>query len=123
MKKILALLTLALLALVLTACGAEETPREGVFDLEEVMENPQAFLGDISIAGVAGVSVGNEFMLLTNDGTIGINVDFRGNQAMPEAGIRIVVIGNLRAQRPCCGDGHYIVSFLYAHEPFAGDPQ
>ena len=106
MKKYVAVLALLLFAVAFTACGAAEAVHEGVFPLEDVLHDPQAHMGQISIMGVAGISHGNEFVLLTPDGERGIVVEYRGSQAMPTAGATLVVTGSLRAQRPCCGDGY-----------------
>jgi len=105
-KKIIALyITVLLLNLAFTACGADEVEYSGTFAIEQIQDDPHTFLGAISLIGIVGDVNSQDFTLQNGTGTFIITVDYRGSQAFPQSGDEIVVQGQLSENRPCCGPG------------------
>ena len=85
-----------------------EVPFHGEWMVEEIQEDPNAFLGDIVLTGIVGDSETRDFSLQNESGTFEVLVDFRGSQALPELGTQVVIEGRLTENRPCCGPGFTI---------------
>jgi len=117
MKKAKAICIVLMLILALSACGDSHTvvqgvnnPYGGVFAIEEIENSPGDYVGNITLTGVVGDSVTQDFAIQNEDGTFEVLVDYRGSQALPQIGGIVVVEGQLRANRPCCGPGYTLIS-------------
>jgi len=115
-KSIFVCITMLLL-FVLSACGGNgDAVQEGnythggTFTIEEIQDNPANYVGTITLIGIVGDSGTQDFVLQNEDRTFEILVDYRGSQAIPQLGDRIIVEGTLRENRPCCGPGFTITS-------------
>jgi len=105
------------LILALSACGGngsatqgENNPDGGTFVIEQIQDNPRAYLGEITLAGIVGDANSREFVLQNDANTFEVTVDFRGNQAFPQVGNKVIVDGQLIENSPCCGGGFSIIS-------------
>jgi len=101
----------------ISACGGngsatqnESNPAGGAFTIEQIQDNPRAYLGEITITGMVSSVGSREFVLKNESNTFEVTVDFRGSQAFPQVGDKIIVDGELVENRPCCGGGFSITS-------------
>ena len=100
----------------LSACGGnglaqgENNPGGGTFTLEQIQDDPHAYLGEITLTGVVGSVTAHAFVLHNEAGTFAVAVEYRGSQAFPQVGDKVVVVGQLVENRPCCGGGFAIMS-------------
>ncbi|MCL2840365.1 MAG: hypothetical protein FWE05_06290 [Defluviitaleaceae bacterium] len=105
------------LAFVLTACGGAtqgaNNPYGGTFDIEQIEHAPHLYVGQITLIGIVGDSETQDFSLQTSEGTFHVLVDYRGSQSLPQFGEEIIVEGELRTNRPCCGPGFTIRSIQF----------
>jgi hypothetical protein len=63
-----------------------------------------AFSGQISVIGIVGERGTNrvDFSLSGDGGDFVLNIDYRGSQALPQIGIKIIATGEMN-YRSCCG--------------------
>jgi len=101
----------------LSACGGDRSVAQGAnnpngstFTIEEIQDNPAYYVGTITLIGIVGSSSTQDFALQNEAGTFEVLVDYRGSQALPQLGDRIIVEGTLVENRPCCGLGFTITS-------------
>jgi len=85
-------------------------PDGGIFYVEEIGHSPADYVGVITLIGIVGDSVTQDFSLQNEDGTFQVLVDYRGSQALPQLGSEVIVHGQLRVNRPCCGPGYTLTS-------------
>jgi len=97
-------------AFALAACGGSENENHGEISIEQIQNDPQAFLGDITLTGVVGEVNAREFTLISSTAAFDVTVDYRGSQAFPQVGDEVVVDGTLTENRPCCGGGFTLTS-------------
>jgi len=114
-KKIIVLCVTLVFLFVLSACGgngnvAQEVPYNSTFTIEEIQDNPANYVGTITLIGIVGDSSTHDFVLQNEDKTFEVLVDYRGSQAIPQLGDKIIVEGMLRENRPCCGPGFTMTS-------------
>ena len=115
-KTIIALCTALALILAFSSCAGNNVQQDvnnynsGTFDVEEIKYDPASFVGIITITGIVANSSTQDFALQNEAGTFVVLVDYRGSQALPQAGDRIAVHGQLLENRPCCGPGLTIMS-------------
>ena len=106
MKKIIVLLMLFVIALVVVGCGSEDMQdnTDVVLTPAQMQHDPMSFDGQISVEGVVGGQRTNQFnfSLHYDDGDFVLDIDYRGNQAIPEIGTKVVATGQMN-YRPCCG--------------------
>ena len=106
MKKFIALLTLFVIALATVACGDEDTQdnTDAVLTPAQMQHDPMSFTGQLSIEGVVGEQRANQFnfSLYCDDCDFVLDIDYRGNQALPEIGTIVVITGQMN-YRSCCG--------------------
>ena len=106
MKKIIALLMLFVIALVVVGCGSEDAQdnTDTVLTPAQMQHDPMSFAGQISVEGVVGGQRTNQFnfSLHCYDGDFVLDINYRGNQTLPEIGTIVVVTGQMN-YRPCCG--------------------
>jgi len=114
MKKIIASCIVLVLVFALSACGdstqGANNPDGSTFTIEEIREDPASYIGTITLIGVVGDSSTQDFALQNEDGTFEVLVDYRGSHALPQLGDKVVVEGQLGANRRCCGPGFTIRS-------------
>ena len=114
MKKAITLCALLALVLVFSACSSgsqgANNPDGGVFTIEQIQDDPAGYVGTITLIGTVGASRTRDFSLQNEAGTFEIQVAYRGSQALPRAGSRISIEGNLAENRPCCGPGFTLTS-------------
>jgi len=113
MKKIVVICLVLVLAL--AACsggngGHAEVSGGEAFNIEQIQDAPQSFLGEIALTGIVGSVGSREFTLQNEAATFEITVDYRGSQALPRAGDAVTVEGRLTENRPCCGPGFTLMS-------------
>jgi len=104
--------TLSLFTLTLTACGSDTSAAQGTnnpngetFTIEAIQENTANYVGTITLIGIVGSSGTQDFALENESETFEVLVDYRGSQALPQLGDKIIAEGTLRENRPCCGPG------------------
>jgi len=116
LKKIVVPCIALMFIFLLSACGEGAVTQGvnnldgGTFSMEEIQDDPASYMGVITLIGVVGDSNTQDFALQTEAETFEVLVDYRGNQALPQVGDAIVVEGELRENRPCCGPGFTIRS-------------
>jgi len=115
-KRTTVLLAVLALVFILASCTESDSeqgannPNGGAFTLEQIQNNPRAYLGEITLVGIVG-SVGSRDFVLQNDAnTFEVIIDYRGSQAFPQVGDKISVEGSLIENRPCCGGGFTLTS-------------
>lgn len=99
---------MVILFLGLIACSEEEVVYRGEFRIEEIQDDPAAFLGNITLIGIVGDSETRDFSLQNESGTFYVLVDYHGSEALPQLGAEVVIEGELTENRPCCGPGFTI---------------
>ena len=115
-KTTIVLCTALALILALSSCAGNSVQQgvnnynNDIFDIEEIKYDPASFIGPITIIGIVADSSTQDFALQDEAGTFVVLVDYRGSQALPQAGDRIAVHGQLLENRPCCGPGLTIMS-------------
>ena len=92
------------------ATQGANNPYGGTFAIEDIQGNPANYVGTITLIGIVGSSSTQDFALQNEAGTFEVLVDYRGSQALPQLGDRIIVEGTLVENRPCCGLGFTITS-------------
>ena len=104
MKKIIALLMLLTITAFTAGCGSENTQNntETVLTPTQMQHDPMSFTGQISVEGVVGGHRTNMFDFSLHCDDFILDIDFRGNQALPQNGATVVVSGQMN-YRPCCG--------------------
>ena len=117
MKKFIILIAISLLAVTfITACGnatTENNAQEANTSEEaddfpnaltpaQMQHDPMSFTGQISVEGTVNHNGRFNFAVFTEGETFELAIDYRGNQALPNAGTTIVVTGEMN-YRPCCG--------------------
>ena len=116
MKKIVVICVTVVLALILSACSGNGTaqgtnnPDGGIFTIEDLQYNPAYYVGVITLKGVVGNSITQDFTLQNESGTFEVLVDYRGSQSLPQIGDVVIAEGTLRQNRPCCGPGFTLTS-------------
>jgi len=108
---IVACIVLAI-AFALSACGGDRPVAQGAnnpngdtFTIEDIQDSPAYYVGTITLIGIVGSSDTQDFALQNESGTFEVLVDYRGSQALPQLGDKIIAEGTLRENRPCCGPG------------------
>lgn len=114
MKKIVILLITLTLALALVACGndtAQENTSAAASDdtaassdtltPDQMRHDPMSFTGEISVEGIVGAHDRFSFSLSSDADDFALPIDYRGDQALPQAGSVIVVTGEMGLN--CCG--------------------
>ena len=132
MKKFTLVFIALALIITLSACASESRKGSGEesggrdttlnnsytvsLTLEQMQYDPMSFTGEISVLGVVGEGDGGQFnfSLLEEDVSFVLNIDYRGNQALPEIGTAIIVTGEMNF-RSCCGP-HLISTHFEAVE-------
>jgi len=100
------ILCIALISIfALTACGEAHAEHMGVFAIEEIQDDPESFLGGISLIGTVGSVNTQDFTLNSETADFEVTVDYRGSGAFPQVGDIVMVEGQLAENRPCCGPG------------------
>ena len=99
MKKMLALF---IILLFVTACTSDNEEFETVY-IGEVYSELLSFEGRgiVSLRGFVAEDDRLSFRLTTTSGEKFIQVDYRGNQALPELGAEIIITGSITTS--CCG--------------------
>ncbi|MCL2576229.1 MAG: hypothetical protein FWE33_07320 [Defluviitaleaceae bacterium] len=108
MKKLTILLIAVVFVFILAACGGdvgqgENNPDGGTFAIEDIQNNPNAYLGEIILTGIVGTVSARDFTLENEAGTFDIVVEYRGSQALPRVGDKVTIEGMLVENPPCCG--------------------
>ena len=115
--KLFAVLFIAFtLIITLSSCNEEgEDSAEYVdaLSIEQIQDDPSSFLGEITLTGIVGAIGPQAFILENETSTFDITVDYRGNQALPQTGDKVVVEGMLTENRPCCGLGFTLTSMQF----------
>ena len=99
------------LVLALSSCAGTSAvqganyPNGSTFTIEEIQASPASYIGRITLTGFVAASSTEDFALQNEEGTFEVHVDYRGNQALPQAGDKVAVEGQLSEKRPCCGPG------------------
>ena len=120
LKKTIGMCIAFALILTTTACGnntqaqGANNPDQGTFTIEEIQHAPTSYVGNITLVGTVAQSSSQPFALQNDAGTFDICVDYRGSQALPAVGYRVVVEGMLTENRPCCGEGFTLMSTHFA---------
>jgi len=104
-KRIIAPIIILAIILLLSACSEGNVSHTGEFTIEQIQDDPNSFLGEITLSGIVGNSITQDFALNNGAGTFLVNVDYRGSQALPQIGDKIIAHGQLSENRPCCGPG------------------
>ncbi|MCL2407462.1 MAG: hypothetical protein FWC95_05980 [Defluviitaleaceae bacterium] len=116
-KRAIALGVFVVVILFFAACdrSAEESGYTvgNIFTVDDIQDNPADFAGTITLIGVVGHSVSHDFLLRNEAGTFVVQIDYRGNQALPQVGDRVSVEGRLAEMRACCGPGFEVVSMRF----------
>ena len=103
----------------LAACGGnsveqgENNPDGSTFTIEQIQDSPLSYVGEITLTGIVGNISSREFALQNEGATFEVTVDYRGSQAMPVAGSRVSVSGQLTENRPCCGPGFTLTAMQF----------
>ena len=119
MKRNIAVCIALVSVLVLSACGdgtvaqGINNPYGGTFAIEEIQDSPAYYVGTITLIGIVSDSATQDFALQNGTGAFEVLVDYRGNQALPQLGDKIIAEGNLRENRPCCGPGFTLTSIRF----------
>ena len=121
MKKFIILAAFIVFALVLAACGTpasqeytaiaespEDTPNDALTPAQ-MQHDPMSFSGQISVIGYVG-GYGRFNFSLSYDSAFELPIDYRGTQAMPGAGTKIMATGRMNYRR-CCGPHLIATSF------------
>ena len=103
-------LTFTLSACVGNRSQGTNNPYGDTFTIDEIQGNPAYYVGEITLIGVVGESVTQDFALQNETGNFEVFVDYRGSQALPQLGDIISASGELRENRPCCGPGYTLTS-------------
>ena len=116
MKKVkifAALCIVFVLAITLSSCSEDNEDNaeySSVLSVEQIQDDPDSFLGQITLMGIVGAVGPQAFILQNEAATFDITVDYRGSQALPQMGEKVVVEGRLTENRPCCGLGFTLMS-------------
>ena len=105
MKNFILLLILFMIAFAVVGCGSEDVQdnTDVVLTPAQMQHDPMSFEGQISVEGVVGGQRTNRFNFsLHDDDDFVLDIDYRGNQTLPEIGTVVVVTGQM-GYRPCCG--------------------
>ena len=106
MKRFITLLTLITIALIIAGCGSEDVQdnTDTVLTPAQMQHDPMSFAGQILVEGIVGGPRTNmfNFSLHCDDGDFVLDIDYRGNQTLPEIGIKVVATGQMNYRR-CCG--------------------
>jgi len=116
-KKKITLTLCAVLLCVLVFVGWNVFLRDaGHFYVDEVAASPHDFTrGRLTLTGTVGSVLTTDFTLVNEAGDFFVMIFYRGNQALPRVGDRVVVEGRFRENRPCCGPGFSMT--VTAYEP------
>jgi len=106
MKKHTIIIIILLFAILyIVACSSEETDSTSAQDNitpSQMQHDPMSFTGQISVVGTVSHNGRFNFAIYCEGETFELAIDYRGNQALPNAGTTIVVTGEMN-YRPCCG--------------------
>ena len=103
--------TVLVLAFILSVCTDNNAESEiATVPIEQIQDNPQNYLGEVTISATVGMVTSREFIIRTAARDFEITVDYRGNQAFPHTGDIILIAGRLTENRPCCGPGFTLTS-------------
>jgi len=111
-KKVFCCITVLALSLVLFACGGseDETRDVGAITMDEIQENPEDFLGEVSLTGRVGNIGSLGFTLVNEAENVHIIVEYRGSEALPDVGEMVTVDGTLLMARSCCDEAFMLSS-------------
>jgi len=113
-NKYITLSVVLVLIFALSACGetnGESSAVDGVLTIEQIKDNPYSFLGDVIITGIVDYGGTHNFILRDEARTFELPIDYRGNQALPQAGDEITIEGSLVDN--CCGEGILLRAMQY----------
>jgi hypothetical protein len=86
----------------------------GALTLDVIAEDAASYVGGRRrIVGYVAESATMPFALENASGTFLIQVDYRGNEALPELGEKIIIEGQFVENRPCCGGGFTLMTFAF----------
>ena len=103
--KLFVVLCAILVLAMISACGDTAQEPNGAFTIDEIQSQPDYYVGEITLVGIVGNSNTRAFSLQNEAGTFEIQVDYRGSQALPYVGERVIATGRLSENRRCCGPG------------------
>jgi len=69
LKKLIIISTILTFSLGLFACGGEDVSNFGEHTVEEIQDDPAAFLGEITLTGIVGAAETRDFSLQNELGT------------------------------------------------------
>ena len=110
MKKLIILSMAFVLALSLFACSGRGNEGNDILTIDQIQNNPTSFLGQITVVGIVAPSESQDFNLRSQSGNFEIFVDYRGSQALPQVGEKIIIQGDFTENRSCCGPGFTLTS-------------
>ncbi|MCL2866056.1 MAG: hypothetical protein FWE25_11025 [Lachnospiraceae bacterium] len=103
-------------SLFLFACNGTEREHAGqadAFTMEDIQDDPDAFLGEITLTGTVSNVNPQGFALVNEAGDFHIIVEYHGTLDLPEIGNLVTVAGLLSFVESCCDEFFTISATQY----------